>query len=70
MGIWGASQAIAFGLGGVIGAVGVDAIRAVTGATGTAFQIIFAAEATLFIVAAVMAARPVASGRPAIGGAA
>lgn len=55
MGVWGASQAIAFGLGGLIGAVGVDIGRAVTGADATAFLIVFSGEAVLFVVAAWLA---------------
>lgn len=55
MGVWGASQAIAFGLGGLIGAVGVDAGRALTGATDQAFMVVFMAEAALFLVAAWLA---------------
>jgi BCD family chlorophyll transporter-like MFS transporter len=67
MGIWGASQAIAFGLGGVIGAVGVDTLRALTGATAPSFQLIFAAEALLFLAAAIMAARPAPASRAVMG---
>lgn len=67
MGIWGASQAIAFGLGGVLGAVGVDTLRAVTGATAPSFQLVFAAEALLFLAAAIMAARPASASRAVMG---
>jgi len=52
MGVWGAAQAIAFGLGGLIGAVGVDVGRAVIGSTPETFTIVFGAEAVLFVVAA------------------
>lgn len=55
MGVWGASQAMAFGLGGLIGAVGVDIGRALTGADATAFLIVFAGEAGLFAIAAWLA---------------
>ncbi|OYW23605.1 MULTISPECIES: BCD family MFS transporter [unclassified Sphingomonas] len=55
MGVWGASQAIAFGLGGLIGAVGVDIGRALAGADAPAFLIVFAGEAALFLVAAWLA---------------
>lgn len=58
MGLWGAAQAIAFGLGGLVGAVGVDAARALTGEVGLAFQIIFAGEALLFLLAAFIALKP------------
>ncbi|WP_226946772.1 BCD family MFS transporter [Rhizorhabdus phycosphaerae] len=59
MGVWGASQAIAFGLGGLLGAVGVDAGRALTGSIPDAFTTVFAAEALLFFIAAGLALRPV-----------
>ncbi|MEL7690836.1 BCD family MFS transporter [Citromicrobium bathyomarinum] len=55
MGVWGAAQAIAFGLGGLTGALGVDIARRVAGQDGAAFQLIFAIEACLFILAAVLA---------------
>ncbi|WP_037502418.1 BCD family MFS transporter [Sphingomonas jaspsi] len=57
MGVWGAAQAIAFGLGGLSGALGVDLLRSAIGHDGAAFQIIFGAEATLFLAAAVVAVR-------------
>ena len=60
MGVWGASQAIAFGLGGLIGAVGVDAGRSVMHADGPAFALIFGIEAGLFLLAALVAVRAVA----------
>jgi len=56
MGVWGAAQAIAFGLGGLIGAGTVDIARALTGSAGTAFQIAFAGQALLFLLAARLAA--------------
>ncbi len=52
MGVWGAAQAIAFGTGGLAGAVIVDALRRITGDSGLAFQSAFAAEAMLFLLAA------------------
>ena len=55
MGVWGASQAIAFGLGGLLGAVGVDVARRMIGADGAAFQMIFAVESAAFVLAAVLA---------------
>ncbi|MDJ0852107.1 MAG: BCD family MFS transporter [Myxococcota bacterium] len=57
MGLWGAAQAVAFGLGGFLGAVAVDAARAVLSDPATAFAIVFAAEAVAFLAAAVLAAR-------------
>jgi BCD family chlorophyll transporter-like MFS transporter len=61
MGVWGAAQAIAFGLGGLSGAVGVDAMRSITGTTGLAFSNVFAVEAGLFLVAAWLASSAVSS---------
>jgi MFS transporter, BCD family, chlorophyll transporter len=57
MGIWGAAQAIAFGLGGFIGAVGVDAMRVILPETGSAFFVVFAIEAAAFVGAAILASR-------------
>ena len=69
MGLWGAAQAIAFGLGGLVGALGVDALRALTGAAGPAFQIVFSLEGALFLVAAVLALRPSGASRTDLAGA-
>ncbi len=55
MGVWGAAQAIAFGLGGLTGALGVDIARRAQGQDGSAFQLIFAIEACLFVIAAGLA---------------
>ena len=57
MGVWGASQAIAFGLGGLLGAVGVDFARRSSENDGSAFQLIFAIEAVAFLIAAILAAQ-------------
>ena len=57
MGLWGAAQAAAFGIGGFAGAAGVDGLRAATGADAPAFTTVFALEAGLFLVAAVLALR-------------
>lgn len=56
MGLWGAAQAVAAGLGGVLGAGAVDLARHAM-ATPTAFGLVFAVEACLFLLAAVMAAQ-------------
>jgi BCD family chlorophyll transporter-like MFS transporter len=56
MGVWGAAQAIAFGLGGLSGAVLVDVLRHWLGIEGLAFQIAFAVEASLFLLSALIAA--------------
>jgi MFS transporter, BCD family, chlorophyll transporter len=55
MGVWGASQAIAFGIGGLLGAVGVDVARRMLGDDGDAFQLIFAVESAAFVLAAILA---------------
>lgn len=57
MGVWGTAQAIAFGLGGLTGALGVDFVRGATGQVAEAFQLIFAFEASLFLVSAILAMR-------------
>ena len=64
MGIWGAAQAIAFGLGGLAGTVLCDIGRAVTGAAAPAYALVFVAEALLFIVSAVLAWKIGAPARP------
>ncbi|MBC7430631.1 MAG: MFS transporter, partial [Rubritepida sp.] len=64
MGIWGAAQAIAFGLGGLAGTVLCDIGRAVTGAAAPAYALVFVAEALLFIVSAVLAWKIGATARP------
>ena len=55
MGVWGAAQAIAFGTGGLLGAVIVDQLRALMGQDAAAFQWVFGIEAVMFIVAALVA---------------
>jgi len=62
MGLWGAAQAIAAGIGGLLGAVAVDALRLVL-APDLAFASVFAAEAVLFLVAAGLALRVIDPGR-------
>lgn len=64
MGLWGAAQAIAAGFGGLVGAGAVDLLRTRID-TAAAFGAVFAAEAVVFCLAALMAARIMASGRPA-----
>ena len=55
MGLWGAAQAVAFGLGGLLGTVAIDLARAVLGAPENAYLTIFAGEALLFVVAGYIA---------------
>ncbi|MDB5665678.1 MAG: transporter [Cypionkella sp.] len=56
MGLWGASQALAAGFGGLIGAGAVDLTRQFTD-TASAFGFVFVLEAGLFAAATWMAAR-------------
>jgi BCD family chlorophyll transporter-like MFS transporter len=55
MGLWGAAQAIAFGLGGFAGTVLVDLAKSVTGPSGKAYAFVFGLEAIGFFVAHVLA---------------
>jgi BCD family chlorophyll transporter-like MFS transporter len=57
IGLWGAAQAFAFGLGGFLGTVGVDVSRAILGSPTVAYAIVFFIEGLLFVLAAVLAAR-------------
>lgn len=57
MGLWGAAQAIAFGLGGLAGAGASDVMRWLVGSPVSAYGAVFFAEAILFGVAAVLAWR-------------
>jgi len=57
IGLWGAAQAIAFGLGGFLGTAASDLARYLLGSPGAAYATVFAGEAVLFLVAAVLAAR-------------
>lgn len=56
MGLWGAAQAIAFGIGGFLGTVAVDVARYLVGSPLIAYASVFAAEAVLFVIAAMLAA--------------
>lgn len=57
MGVWGAAQAIAFGMGGFVGTVLSDAVRMFVATPSAAYTSVFALEAGVFVVAAVLAAR-------------
>jgi MFS transporter, BCD family, chlorophyll transporter len=62
MGLWGAAQAIAFGLGGFAGTLASDVARALVTNPGPAYALVFAGEAALFVASvglALGAARPV-----------
>jgi BCD family chlorophyll transporter-like MFS transporter len=55
MGVWGAAQAIAFGLGGFLGAASFDGARALLGDPASAFALVFSIEAAAFVLAAGLA---------------
>jgi MFS transporter, BCD family, chlorophyll transporter len=57
MGLWGAAQAIAFGLGGMVGAGLSDIARVLLNSTSSAYGAVFFLEFVLFIGAAWIAAR-------------
>lgn len=57
MGLWGAAQAIAFGMGGLMGATIADIARLITGQPAFAFGLVFAIEALMFLAAAIIASR-------------
>jgi len=54
MGFWGAAQAIAYGTGGLLGAVGSDIFRQVLGSASAGYSVVFTIEAVLFVAAAVL----------------
>lgn len=55
MGLWGAAQAVAFGLGGLVGTAASDLARWLIAAPGAAYASVFALEALMFLVSAVLA---------------
>lgn len=57
MGVFGAAQAIGFGVGSFAGTVASDAMRALTGSDALGYGAVFGAEALIFLVAAVLAMR-------------
>jgi len=63
MGLWGAAQAIAAGFGGLVGAAAVDGMRGLMASDASAFGLVFAAEAALFVLSALMALRVIDHGR-------
>ena len=60
MGLWGAAQAVAFGLGGLVGTGASDLARWWFGNPAVAYSAVFAVEAALFVVAAWLALRATA----------
>jgi BCD family chlorophyll transporter-like MFS transporter len=57
MGLWGAAQAVAFGLGGFLGTVAVDVARQFVAAPVTAYAMVFIVEAILFLFSAMLASQ-------------
>lgn len=57
MGLWGAAQAVAFGIGGVVGTAASDLARWWIADGGTAYALVFSLEALLFIASAALAWR-------------
>ena len=57
MGLWGAAQALALGCGGLVGAALADAARAALGSPVSAYGVVFALEAVVFVISAALAAR-------------
>ena len=52
MGLWGAAQAIAFGLGGLLGTAASDIAHYFLSAQGTAYSCVFGFEAAMFVLSA------------------
>ncbi|MBT3070342.1 BCD family MFS transporter [Rhodomicrobium sp. Az07] len=57
MGMWGAAQAVAFGLGGVIGTASVDVARAALGSAAAAYSLMFIIQGVLFAFSTYLAFR-------------
>jgi BCD family chlorophyll transporter-like MFS transporter len=57
MGLWGAAQAIAFGIGGLLGTAASDLAHWLLPSSGMAYGTVFAGEALLFIASALLASR-------------
>jgi BCD family chlorophyll transporter-like MFS transporter len=62
MGLWGAAQAIAFGLGSFLGTMASDVARYFMRSPVDAYAAVFAGEALLFLVSAALAAQVVRPG--------
>ena len=67
MGVWGAAQAMAFGLGGILGTAAVDVTRLLTGSVPLAYAIVFIAQALMFGLAAYLATQLTRRSAPALG---
>ena len=64
MGLWGAAQAVAFGLGGFVATILVDLAKLIVATPLAAYSLVFFGEALLFVVSAALATR-VAAPQPA-----
>jgi len=67
MGLWGGAQAVAFGLGGLLGTAASDLARWLVGTPAQAYAAVFALEALLFVGAALLAVRVETEQAPACG---
>jgi BCD family chlorophyll transporter-like MFS transporter len=65
IGLWGAAQALAFALGGLVGTGASDLARMLLADVGSAYALVFALEALLFLSAAQLAAGVEPQPRPA-----
>jgi BCD family chlorophyll transporter-like MFS transporter len=57
MGLWGAAQAAAFGLGGLVGTAASDLAHALLGEQSTAYAAVFGVQALMFALSAAVALR-------------
>ena len=55
MGLWGAAQAISFGIGGFLGTLASDGARQLLSSPFLSYSLVFATEAALFVLAAYLA---------------
>ena len=58
MGLWGAAQALAFGIGGLLGTAASDIAHWLMAAEGSAYASVFALEGLMFLASAVSAITP------------
>jgi len=67
MGLWGASQAISYAIGGFLGTVASDTARHLLPSVSLSYTLVFAAEAGVFLIAACLAiwiGKPVITSQP------
>ena len=57
MGLFGAAQAIAFGVGAFLGTAAADIMRALLSSDALAYGSVFAAEGLIFLIAAILSLR-------------